>query len=872
MRTARPFGRIVRGLVLRPLARETLRSLLTVGGIAVGVAVIVAIQLSNRSAIRSFADSVEAVAGRANFQISPAAGSLDESLLLALRPLWEQGGRFAPVIDVEVLLDPSGVPARILGVDLMSDLHFRDYEWARIATSDEQIATIDEAAAPSIPQLLALFEPGAAILPERFSRDHSIPIGSELTIVFRDRRAELLVRGILHPRGPATAFNGSLVVLDVATAQRALGMEGRLTRVDLMLPEPLAPELRRQIEAALPDGALLERPSRRNERVDRMLRAFRVNLFALAAVALLVGVFLVYNTVLISVLRRRRDIGVFRTLGVSAKQILAAFLAEGAVLGIAGSIAGVALGWILARGAADLVGRTVNQLYLTSAPAPIELTPGLVATGFAVGLAVSLAASLQPAWEASRVPPSAMIRPGLYQRLSRARTRLLAASALAAFALAWALSRPGPVGGLPVWGYVSVTLVIAGFSMLAPLALETAARTLRRPFAKLFGVSGRLAAASVPASLRRTAVATAALTMAIAMMASVAIMIGSFRETVDAWVGQTVQSDLWVRPAVGLTNSDVATLPPELAEELRAMPEVAAVDRFRGTEVIWRDSLITVGSGELEVAIDWGSIPMVRPGDHREALRSAIERKGVLVSESLALKHDVEPGDALELPTPAGTRSFPVTGIYRDYSNDRGVVVMDRRVWLETFGDPGSNTIALFLAEGVDPERARRVIEERIAARYRAFVMTNATVRREVLRIFDQTFLITWALLGVALAVAVLGIVNTLTALILERKRELALLRILGMDPRQVASMIVLEASVLGAASVVLGLACGWIVSWILIFVINRQSFGWTIELAPPVAILVLSVGLTFAATVAAGLIPARLVRAIDLAREIETE
>ncbi|MFN2237863.1 MAG: FtsX-like permease family protein [Thermoanaerobaculia bacterium] len=867
-----PFARILSGLVLRPLVREPLRTLLTVAGIAVGVSVIVAIQLANRSAIRSFSDSIDAVSGRANYQIIPSAGELDEAVLRELTFLWEGGGRFAPVIDTEAVASGDGQPIRLLAVDLMSDIHFRDYRWARISTGESEARTAAPEN-PSIAELLTLFTEGSAVVPLNFAEDRGLGIGHRIEVRYRDRVVPLTVRGILHPEGPATAFNGSLIILDIAVAQHALGLTGRLSRIDLILPEPVPAAMRRSLEQALPAGALLERPSRRNDRVDRMLRAFRVNLFALAAVALLVGVFLVYNTVLISILRRRRDIGVFKTLGVAPAQIFLAFLAEGATFGAIGSILGVGLGWLLATGAVELVGRTVSQLYVAGGGVgPVEMTPLTAISGLAVGLIVSIAASAQPALEAARLRPSAMIRPGLYVRLSPSRTSLLGGAAAACFALAWLLSRLGPIRGLPLAGYAAVVALIAGFSLLAPGALQAASRGLEGIFARLFGVPGRLAASSIPASLRRTAVATAALSTAIAMMVSVAVMIGSFRDTVDDWVAQTVQSDLWIRPAAGLSNSAVATLPPELVDQVRAMPQVASVDRFRGREVIWNDTLITVGSGELRTSLDYGSLPMVAPSSSKEALATALEQRGVFVSESLALKNDLDPGEFITVPTPGGPERFVIAGIYRDYSSDRGVIVMDRSVWLETFGDEDSNTVSVYLREGVDPETARREIERAVAAKYSAFVMTNATIRENVLRIFDQTFLITWALLAVALTVAVLAVVNTLTAMILERRREIALLRVLGLDRKQLSGMIILEASILGIVAGVLGLICGWLLSAILIFVINRQSFGWTIEFSPPGEIVAISLAVTILATIVSGLIPAQLAGRIPLATELKAE
>ena len=301
------------------MVREKIRTTLTVLGIAVGVAVVVAIALSNQSALRAFRESVDAVAGRANYQIASDVG-IDESLLIALQPLWSRDLRFAPVIDIDGIVEASQTPIRILGVDLLSDIHFRDYRFASILGGTSP----GGAPAPSPARYLDLFRSDSIIVPATFAAEHGLRLGSPLELSVLGHQTTMIVRGILEPRGPATAFNGSIGIVDIAAAQKQFGMLGQLTRVDLIVP---GEDVRSAIARLLPPNARLERPSRRNERVEKMLRAFRVNLFALAGVALLVGMFLVYNTVLISILRRRKDVGVLMTLGASPGQIFAAFLA-----------------------------------------------------------------------------------------------------------------------------------------------------------------------------------------------------------------------------------------------------------------------------------------------------------------------------------------------------------------------------------------------------------------------------------------------------------------------------------------------------------------------------------------------------------------
>jgi putative ABC transport system permease protein len=850
---------IVRALVLRPMTREPMRTLLTLCGIAVGVGVVVAIAVSNQSALRAFRESVDAVSGRANYQIASDAG-LDETLLLKLEPLWRRGVRFAPVIDVDGIVEPEQVPIRVLAVDLLSDIHFRDYRYAEILSAAPPTSTA---------VYLDLFRDDAIILPLTFARERGLRLGSPITLNVLGHQTTMIVRGLLEARGPATAFNGSIAIMDIATAQKRFGMLGRLTRVDLLVPDDrVVPEIRR----LLPPGTRFERPSRRNERVEKMLRAFRVNLFALAGVALLVGMFLVYNTVLISILRRRKDVGILKTLGASPRQILGAFLLEGLVFGAIGSAAGIVFGNALAFAILRSISRTINALYVVSRPESIALTPAIVASGAAVGILLSLVSAVQPSLEAARVRPTVLIQPGMQQRVGRLRRRAFAIAAAVCFLIAAGVTNLAPVGGFAVGGYLAVLLVVIAFSLLAPMTVTFASASLARPLRAIYGTIGQLAAASLPASLRRTAVATAALALATGMMVAVALMVGSFRETVRVWVDQTVSSDLWLRPAKLLSNADAAVFPPQIGDELRRLPFIAAIDRVRGRDVVYRDSIVAVGSGDFDVAARYGTIPMIEPKSEAASLIEAVKKGGVLVSESFAVKFHMRVGDVVELPTARGIERFPITGIYRDYSNDRGVIVMDRDRYVRAFGDNGINTIIIYIRKNVPLEDTRTALDRMFGPRYHAFTVTNREIRTEVMRIFDQTFVITYALLAIAIIVAILGIVNTLTALILERARELALLRVMGMTLAEIRRMILLESTILGLTSTVIGIAMGYVLSWILIFVINKQSFGWTIEFHTPLRTIAISCAVTFLAAALAGIVPSRLAAKINLAAAVKTE
>lgn len=851
-------------LVARFSRRDLARLAMTLSGIAIGVATLLSIQLVNASALRSFSETVELVAGRANWQIASDVGAMDERTLLRLQSLWPLGVRFAPVIDRDGMYE-SSEPIRILAVDLLSDIHFRDYRYATVMRANRDPRPGDAA------WFLELLEDDSVVLPDGFAESHGLRVGQRVRLELNGRNVAFTLRGILESEGPGAAFGGNIAILDIATAQRAFGLGGELSRIDLMIPAGIEDSVVEDLRGSLRTPLRIERPSRRSERAAEMLEAFRTNLTALAGISVLVGMFLVHNTVLLSYLRRRRTVAMLRTLGVSRSQIATVFVLEGVLLGVLGSLLGIALGVLMARSILSAVSTTINALYLPTNPSNVNLTPELVLWAFAIGVAVSLLSSLQPALEASRSSPLQHRLNAMVGRVSTGRIWLFAGAAVATGIAAWLLSLVPPIDGRPLGGYGSVLAIVVTLVLGTPAVLYLSARFLRPIFKRLWGAVGAISAGSAIASLRRIAVATAALATAVAMVIAVALMVGSFRSTVEIWMGQTLQSDLWIRPARNLSNAAAATFPAAIAADVEKIGLIAAFDRIRGRELIWNDLPIYVGGSDFDVASRYGQLPMLDGVPRSVALREAVGRDGVVISESLARRHRLGRGSEIELPVRDGSRCFPVTGVYRDYSTDRGVVVMDRGLYQRLYSDDGISTIAVYLRDGVDPKSAGVEIQRELS-KWNAFVFTNRTIRQEVMKIFDETFRVTWVLLAIAVAVAVLGTFNTLGAIILERKREIALLRVAGLTRRQIRTMIVLESVPIGLTAIVIGAAAGWVIALVLVYVINVQSFGWTIDFSPPWTTIGLTALIVAASVLASGIFAAKLVDTIDPAREVRAE
>lgn len=849
---ARPLVYLFRTFILRRLREEKLRALATVLGVALGIAVVLAVRMANESSVRSFETALEMVAGKTSLEIVGAGPGLREERLLELDWL-ERFGQISPVIEGEARGSfPSGNREwlRILGVDILRDETFRDYRLVRFGNQQH----------PPGPRefLQLLSDPRAIVLTQKLARRHGLDPGANLNLDIGDRRETLAVRGLLLDRGPARALNGAFALMDIAAAQWLLGRLGRIDRIDLRLKPGMGVEqAEAAIAARLPAGLAVQRPARRGRQVEKMLESFQFNLAALSYIALLVGLFLIYNTVSLSVITRREEIGILRAVGGSRRQVAGLFLAEAGLLAVLGCALGLLLGSWLARAALSLTSSTLDRLYIRSATEPVSVGPEHLVLAFAVGIPLALLAALVPALEASRVAPTEAVRGAdrLESRFRLSWRQRWLPPILSALAVGFACL--DSVDGIPVFGYAACLAIVFAVAFLVPAVLHVSGRAGSWLSRRWTGVEALLANANLSASIPRISISVAALAVSLSMLTAIAVMIGSFRDTVQYWVQQTLQADLYLSPATRSNIYSESTLSPEIVRLVSANPQVAAVDRFTSFAIDYQGRRVLLGSGDFAVLLDRAGLLFKAPRQGRSAMRAAIGEDAAVVSETFALRHRKTVGDRLVLNTPRGRRAFEVAAVYFDYSSDQGIVILDRSTFRKYYGDRPPRSLAVYLKEGLDPEQVRSQILAGLPSESRVFLHTNASLKTEVLRIFDNTFTITYALEIIAVAVAILGVATTLITLILDRKPELAVLRWTGAEQRQIRKMVVMEAVLLGAVSQGLGVAAGILLSLILVFVINVQSFGWTIQFHLPAGFLLQSSLLILLATALSGIYPA---------------
>jgi putative ABC transport system permease protein len=847
--------RLLRRASRRHLLRHPWQLGLATLGVALGVGIAVAIDLANQSAAQAFRLSMEQVGGRATHQLVGGPGGLDEQLYARLRV---QLGleEAAPVVERTVTaLGNVERPLRLLGIDPLAEGPFRA-RLLRPLDGRVELATL-------------LTEPATALLSAPTARELGVAVGERLALRIGTARRDVRIIGMLEPQGRRERLAlADLLVADVSVAQELTATSGRLSHVDLLLEDSAAGEaLADRLHGELPEDVRLVRAGGRTEAMASMTRAFQLNLTALSLLAVVVGMFLIYNTMTFAVLQRRQAIGLLRALGVTRGEIFRLVLVEAAVIGAVGTGLGVLAGVWLGQGLVDLVARTINDLYFVLTVRELAFAPVTAVKALALGLGATLAAALLPALEAAGAAPrKAMGRSLLELRWRRRLPAVLAAGLGLGAAGGLLLAVSGDRLELSFTGFF---LLIVGAALLVPPATVVLAAGLAPPARVAAGPIAAMAVRGVRTTLSRTGVAIAALAVALSVAVGVGVMIDSFRGTVERWLGLTLQADVYVSPPdLGLARGE-PTLPDGLVDALREVTGVAATATVRRVELQQDEGLTAL----VVLDVDEATRPRYDMVAAADDWWDAFRRQGaVLLSEPFARRRGLAVGEALALPTDRGPAPFRVAGVFHDYGSDQGAVTMHRDTYERDWSDRAVSGASLYLAPGVDPAAVVRTVRTRLGSEHALHVRSNRTLRETSLEIFDRTFTITAVLRALAVLVAFIGVLSALMALQLERVREIGVLRANGLTPRQVWQLVLTQTGLMGLAAGLLSLPIGWMLAVVMIRVINVRSFGWTLRMDVDAGLLLQAVGVGFVAALLAGLYPAYRMSRISPALALREE
>lgn len=821
---------------LRQATRHPWQTLLTILGIALGVAAVVAIDLSTESVNRSLLRTAQTLAGTATHRISAGPQGIDEQLYVQLRR--DRGmNTLAPVVTGYVqrqTTDPQRW--RLLGVDPLAEAGFRDFT---------VIARDEVGAARWFTQPAAVYVYASA------AEQLGVEAGDTLEVIAAGQRVALRVADVIQAEAQR-APGPPLLLADVATAQEILGLQGRLSYIDVHADDGIGAEsLLSRLRAALPPGVMLLELGDEQASLTQLTRAFRINLTAMGLLALVVGGFIIFNTMMFAVLRRRRELGTFRALGVTRREISVLTVIEAAVLGALGAVLGIVLGGALAEAVSVLVAQTVNDLYAPLDDYRVQWYEGAVLKAVVVGLLAAVAAALAPAWEASRVTPAAALRRSSLERRVHRAFPWVAAGGVVVMVAAFGLLQV--TGASLILSFVALFLLLMGYACVCPALTWALTHLTPTTMRHAVGYIVTLATRGLRASLSRTGVAVAALAVAVAATIGVGTMISSFRQAVDQWLQYSLRADFYV--SVADFDTQPAGLDPALIAAVRTLPGIQALSQGRRTALPQQGARAEL----LVLDVPWEGFSgyQLKSGDLRQAWGEFRHAEAVLVSEPYANRHRLEVGDRIRLDTHAGPRDFHVAGVFYDYSSEHGLVVMGRDTYIRHFNDYAVTALGVYAAAQADRERIEEALRRTVGGRPGVLVRANRALREISLAIFDRTFAVTGVLRIVTLVIALVGIVSAVMALQLERAREWAVLRALGLTPLQLSALLLIQAAIMGLYAGLLALPLGYLIAAVLIFDVNLRAFGWTLPLYIDGMQLMHALLLAIAAGLVAGLYPA---------------
>ncbi|HYG74305.1 MAG TPA: FtsX-like permease family protein [Planctomycetota bacterium] len=899
-------------------------------GVALGVAVVTAMDLANVSALASFRESVKTVTGKATHQIVAAEGNFTSGVpeelfakvatvpgVIAAAPAIEAHGIILPSAGAVLGNTPeeerravgegnglpsprarsarvgplpggerenggaaetehvvSGTVVRILGVDPFSEEDFREGKGVDVKFGEGSLKDW-------------MLRDDGVVLPDHLATRIGVKIGDTVTLLHSSRRHTLRLIGTYASSDKFTRGSDDLMLMDIAAAQERFGIApGMLSSIDLILPPAeTAPdklvreEIVQRIRALLPAGIVLQRPSERAARTEALLEAFQLNLTALSLLALVVGIFLIYNTLTVAVLQRVPIIGTLRCLGVSASDVRRAVMFEALLLGMAGSLLGLLAGRALAGIFLERVGGVVSDLYAYITAFSVLDDRAALLKGLALGLIASLAGAWFPAREAGSVSPVSVLRRSRAEHKAQRSWKVLALAGIACFITAVLLALAP--GASPVPGLAAAFALALGGALCSPgvtrLFSQRSAELMRRAF----GTLGLLAARGISTNLSRTGLAVGALGMALSMTIGVALMVASFRSTLDRWMDQSLHADLYLRPAGPSLMRHRAFVPPEMLEQLRKRSEVEAIDTYRGRDIVLPAAgnsadgmLALVVATDTKVTFGRGRSRFPFYAGDPDSAFEGLQNGQVIISESLARKQNLSLGDELSIPalTSGSERTLRIAGIYYEYATDRGVISMDVKTYASIFGDARANSVSLYLKPGTDLDATREALRADIGAAGGLYIFSNRTLREEAFRVFDRTFAITSQLESLSLAVGLAGILSALLALLRERSTDFALLRALGLPLKGLSKLIVFEGLLLGVVAFLVACVLGPALSFLLINVINVRAFGWTIFFSPHMDVFVRVGVLALLMSALAGMYPAWRARRMSISAALRQE
>jgi putative ABC transport system permease protein len=724
---------------------------------------------------------------------------------------------------------------KLLGIDFFAERPFRDYLTNTAATIDGELKDF-------------LTKPNAVVLSNESLASLNKSIGDSISVLINGKEKNLFIVGLITEDEQNKSALENLFISDIATAQELTEGFGTIDYIDIMVYNPDEEEYLRGL---LPEGFQLQKSGSRSQTAEQMLEAFNINLTSLSLLALIVGLFLIYNTMTFSVVQRKVLIGTLRSIGVTSNEISRIILREAFIIGIIGTILGFTLAYFISKFLIIFISQTINDLYYVVSVREIYVSPWIIVKGAVLGIIATILSAIKPAKEASMVHPrSAMIRSEQETSLAR---KIPAMSFLGTAAIIIGVVIL-LIPSKNIWlSYFGILPIIIGFALTTPLVIILIEKFFSPLYKKVFGITGKIASRSVIQNISRTYIAIAALALAVAATVGVGTMISSFRSTVINWLEARLNADVFISAPSLVSRRNDAVLSEEILEKIKSVDGVKDINFYREFELFQegkRYHLIATGLSERSY-----SGFQFKEGNPDEVWKQ-LENGEIFLSEPFAYKHDLDVSSTLQLKTDYGQRDFRVAGIYYDYASDQGLITIHYDHFRKHWKTKGISGISVFVNENYSIDEVKEKIQSLETGGQQLFVRTYKYLRDSSIEIFDRTFLIAQVLQILAVIVAFIGILSSLMSLQLERKRELGILRANGLLPGQLFKIVNLQTMLMGFTAGILALPLGNVLAAILVYIINKRSFGWTMQFEVLPSIMIEAMIVSLAAALLAGIYP----------------
>jgi len=842
------FFKLIRILIIRNIREEKLLTLLSVIGIALGTGLFTGVKVASDRAISSFETDIKGISPYANYEIFDRSGiDFNEEIYGKVRAIEENSfpvlKTFGFIPAFKESIDVNGIymvkVARLLGL-------------SRSEKTDIEHFYRDL---------------NGVLITKKFSNRYSLKKGDTFEALVYDKAYTLKVIDIVR----SDSLLPNMVIMDIGNFQEIFGRSGYLSEIDLATGEKKAEEIRK----TLPFDLSIEKKEKIFENQRSLVASFRYNLQFVSLIAVLVGIFLLYNTVFISVVKRRTEIGVLRSLGADRRTIVTLFAVQGMLLGLIGSLLGILFGQIAAYFSVMAVEKTVSTMYSAVSISDYLVTQHDALIAILLGLFISLLASAVPSFESSKIRPNESSREGSFEGRYRKYQKAAALAGilfiLSGLFISYLDYRYMPFE-FPFFAYGGILLIIAGFTFISPLYLGVTIKITKRLVERIFGAIGKIALGDMRGNISRFSIALMSVAISSALIIAIVTLIFSLRGSLQDWIRKNITSDVYIKPESCKSNYCFYPVSKEVFDTVKEFPEVEGIDRFRGIQTELFGRKVVAGFADVGVKRKY----LHRRYTDREYERILGEMEGnqpvAGISEYLSTKYGLKKGDTIKLKSPAGNVAFRINDIFSSYATTSGFIYIDRK-WLNKYwGMDDMTQMSVYLKKNADVSEFIHRLREKLPPGYSLEIMNNQTLRDRVMEIFNKSFAITYAIEFISIIVSLLGVINTLLALVLEKKREISIIRYLGGSWRQIEQTLIVSSGIAGLAGIFWGSLLGPLMSIILIYVVNKISFGWQIDFRIPFLYLSAVTAVLFLAILFSGALPSRIARKIDPGRFVSFE